>query len=469
MKSKPSNYIKFTSIFTKSSILLFTIVFFIDMILMIVITKYRPTLTQNPVQFTNSISKYIEIKNSKPYLNKYGKEILQKQDAWLQIVDDKLAEVYTYKKPKNVPTKYSPIKFIHVYKYDTVNSTLFIGEKTFEDGRKFSYFVGFPISKIAKYNVEYNPHNINWIIGGGILLILAVNLMIISIFGYVHFARKVGKPLENVLGHIERLSNGNYKEYEEEKGIYKYVFKNLNTLSKVLMENKIKKRRIDKLRDEWIASISHDMKTPLSSIKGFAEILKDDSYEFEKDEIKEYTSIIYEKSLYMEGLISDLNFSYKLRNNCITLKRKSINFNEWLKEIIYELHSTPEFKDRNINFYSDYKSISVNIDELMMKRAFMNFITNFLMYNDDKSKIQVKVGKEDDFIKIIISDNGNGIAEKDIEHIFERYYRGTNTVSNTKGSGLGMAIANDIVKLHGGFCKIESKLGEGTTLYIVLH
>lgn len=468
MKSKPSNYIKFTSIFTKSAILLFAMVFIIDMILMIIITKYRPTLTQNPVQFTNSISKYIEITNSKPYINKEGKEILQKQDAWLQIVDDNLTEVYDYKKPKNVPTKYSPIQFVHVYKYDTVNSTLFIGEKNFDDGRKLSYFVGFPISKIAKYNVEYNPHNIRWIIGGGILLILAVNLIIILVFGYVHFARKVGKPLEKVLGHIERLSNGNYEEYEEEKGIYKYVFKNLNTLSKVLMENKIKKKEMDKLRDEWIASISHDMKTPLSSIKGFAEILKDDSYEFEMGEIKEYTSIIYEKSLYMEELISDLNFSYKLRNNCVTLKRESINFNEWLKEIIYELHSTPEFKDRNISFCRDYEAITINMDELMMKRAFVNFITNFLMYNDNKSNIQVYVGKEDDYVKIIISDNGKGIAEKDIDHIFERYYRGTNTASNTKGSGLGMAIANDIIKLHGGFCKIQSKPGEGTTLSIVL-
>lgn len=468
MKSKPSNYIKFTSIFTKSAILLFTIVFLIDMVLMIIISKYRPTLTQNPVQYTNSISKYIELANGKPYINKGGKEILQRQGAWLQIVDDKLTEVYDYKKPKNVPTKYSPIKFVHVYKYDTVNSTLFIGEKTFNDGRKLSYFVGFPISKIAKYNVEYNPHNIRWIIGGGILLILAINLIIILVFGYIHFARKVGKPLEKVLGHIERLSNGNYEEYEDEKGIYKYVFKNLNTLSKVLMENKIKKREMDKLRDQWIASISHDMKTPLSSIKGFAEILRDDSYEFEKDEIKEYTSIIYEKSLYIEELISDLNFSYKLRNNCVTLKRESINFNEWLKGIIYELHSTIEFKDRNISFFSDCGTINVNMDELMMKRAFTNFITNFLMYNDDKSNIQVIVSKEDNLVKIIISDNGKGIAAKDIDHIFERYYRGTNTVSNTKGSGLGMAIANDIIKLHGGFCKIESKLGEGTTLCIVL-
>lgn len=468
MKSKPSNYIKFTSIFTKSSILLFTIVFLIDMILMLIITRYRPTLTQNPVQFTSSISKYIELANGKPYIDEDGKKILQRQGAWLQIVDDKLTEVYAYKKPKNVPTKYSPIKFVHVYKYDTVNSTLFIGEKTFDNNRKLSYFVGFPISKIAKYNIEYNPHNIRWIIGGGILLILAVNLMIILIFGYAHFARKVGKPLEKVLGHIERLSNGNYEEYEEEKGIYKYVFKNLNTLSRVLMENKIKKKKMDKLRDEWIASISHDMKTPLSSIKGFSEILKDDSYEFEKDEIKEYTSIIYEKSLYMEELISDLNFSYKLRNNCVTLKKERVNFNKWLTDIICELHLTPEFKNRNIGFHSEYEVVDVNMDELMMKRAFTNIITNFLMYNDDKSNIQVNVGRDHNYVKVDISDNGKGISEEDIDHIFERYYRGTNTISNPKGSGLGMAIANDIIKLHGGFCKIESKQGKGTSLSITL-
>lgn len=468
MKSKPLNYIKITSIFTKSTILIFVIIFFTDMFLMMEITMYKPSLTENPAQFTNNMGKYIDIKNGKPYMKDDGKKILRDKEAWIQIVDNNLNEIYKYQKPKTVPMRYSPIKFVHVYKYDTVNSTLFIGEKAFNNGSKFSYFIGFPISKVAKYNVEYNPHNIVKLIGGGIIGILIVNLMIILIFGYVYFARKIGKPLEKVLIYIAKLSEGDYKNYEQEKGIYKYVFKNLNSLSKILMNNKSRKKKLDKLRDEWISSISHDMKTPLSSIKGFAEILKDGEYKFEEKEVREYTNIIYEKAMYMEELINDLNFSYKLRGNCVTIKKEKIRFDKWLEDIVCGLHSIPEFKNRNITFYNKYGEIIINMDKLMMKRAFTNFIINFLTYNDDSSNIEVIIEKEE-FIKIIIRDNGKGIMQKDIEHIFERYYRGTNTTLNSNGSGLGMAIANDIIKLHGGFCKIESREGEGTELRIMLR
>ncbi|AAK78271.1 signal transduction histidine kinase [Clostridium acetobutylicum] len=463
MKRKSSNYIKITSLFTKSIVMIFVIMFFVDMLIMIKVTEYRPTLTQDPAQFTSDMGKYIEISHNRAYINDNGKKILKDKNAWIQIVDNKLTEAYSYKKPKNVPKQYTPIEFVHVYKYDTVNSTLFIGEKN-----KFSYFIGFPIDKIAKYNVEYNPHNIKTIIGGGILAILAANLIIILIFGYIYFARKMGKPLEKVLIYIEELSNGNYKINEREKGIYKYVFKNLNVLSKVLMDNKNRKKKIDELRDQWISSIGHDMKTPLSSIKGFSEILKDNEYDFEKDEVREYAGIIYDKSLYMEELINDLNFSYKLRNNCVNIKKKKIYFSQWLKDIVYKLHSSPEFKDRNVNIDKINENLIVDIDELMMKRAFVNIITNFLMYNDNRSTIEVGVKIEEGFIKTTIKDNGKGIPEKDIEHIFERYYRGTNTTSNSKGSGLGMAIANDIVKLHEGFCDVKSKEGEGTELTIFL-
>ncbi|URZ18222.1 sensor histidine kinase [Clostridium felsineum] len=468
MRRKSSSYIKITSLFTKSIVLILVIIFIVDMLTMIRLTEYRPTLTQDPAQFTNDIGKYIKVKDAKPYIDERGKNILKEQNAWIQIVDNKLEEEYSYKKPKNVPIKYSPIEFVHVYKYDTVNSTLFIGEKSFEGQNKFSYFIGFPINKIAKYNLEYNPHNLKEIIGGGILIILAINLIIILIFGYVYFARKIGKPLEKVLIYIEKLSSGNYKINEKEKGIYKYVFKNLNVLSKVLMDNRDRKKKIDQLRDQWISSISHDMKTPLSSIKGFSEILKDDDYEFAKDEIIDYAGIIYDKALYMEELINDLNFSYKLRNNCITINKKKVYFSKWLNNIIYTLHSSPEFKDRNVKISNIDENIVINIDELMMKRAFVNIITNFLMYNDNNSIIEIFVEKSEEFIKVGIKDNGKGIPEKDIDHIFERYYRGTNTTSNSKGSGLGMAIANDIIKLHDGVCNVKSKEGEGTEFTVFL-
>lgn len=243
------------------------------------------------------------------------------------------------------------------------------------------------------------------------------------------------------MDHIDILVKGNYSTVLKEKGLYKIIFRNLNTLSVTLLGNIKKKELLDKLREDWISSIGHDMKTPLSSIKGFSEILMDTDYSFSKKEVKQYSFIIYEKSLYMESLINDLNFSYKLKNNCVALNLERTNIVEFTQNILNELLLSPEFISRQINFNSTSPSMLLNIDKHLLKRALSNFIINFLTYNDSSVTLSVKVIGNADSVKIIIKDNGKGIPEKDLPYIFERYYRGTNTTTNPKGSGLGMAIA----------------------------
>jgi signal transduction histidine kinase len=415
-------------------------------------------------EYANKIDNNIEYKDNSFYLSESGKEIIKKNNIWFQMVDNSLNEIYSYNKPTNIPNQYSPMEFINSYKYNIANSTVFVYQKNV-NGKKYCYFLGMSIDKVARYNIQYNPSSVKKLIRKFILIII-LNLLFIISFSYFYFSKKMGKPLQKIINQIVIISEGSYNTTLEEKGIYKNIFKCLNQLAVSLKKSKFEKKLLDELREKWISSISHDMKTPLSSIKGFAEILKDKDYNFSEEEIKEYSLIIYEKSVYLEELISDLNFSYKLKNNCIPVNLETFNLTNFLHNIIKELLSNPRFISKKILFNYSSDNISINADAHLLKRAFLNLIVNFLIYNCNETNITLTILEEDNNIEVCIKDNGKGIPAEQLPYIFEQYYRGTNTTANSDGSGLGLAIANEIILLHNGKCKIDSELGKGTTLKV---
>ncbi len=121
----------------------------------------------------------------------------------------------------------------------------------------------------------------------------------------------------------------------------------------------------------------------------------------------------------------------------------------------------------NINFSATREVIEKDVDEILIKRVIINLLYNAIVHNDDNITIEVKIDKRDK-VHILIIDNGRGIKEEELKHIFERYYRGTNTGTRHKGSGLGMAIAKDIVEAHDGSINIKSQVGVGTEIEIIL-
>lgn len=120
-------------------------------------------------------------------------------------------------------------------------------------------------------------------------------------------------PLGEILLGVKRLENEEYDLYYEAKGMYNDLYYSLNNLSDRLQENKRNRKKLDNMREEWISNISHDIKTPLASIQGYAEIIKDEDYDFTKEEIGEYAEIIENKSKYIKELVEDLNLSTRLK------------------------------------------------------------------------------------------------------------------------------------------------------------
>ena len=456
---------------TRKFLITLIIIVIVEFVLNLFVYFQLVVYTQNssyfsPERFTLNFSDYIYINDNTPYLKDDGKKALEKESAWIQIIDNSFKEVYSCNKPKEVPAQYTPIKFAHIYKYDIANSSVFVSAKELNN-KNFTYIIGFPMNTVGKYTLIFNPSSTKQFIWNGFLILVLINIVTAIILSYFLFGKKLGKPLENIIEGINELSCGNYEIKFEEKGIYKNVFKNLNNLGITLRDNKNKRDELDKMRDTWISSISHDVKTPLSSVKGYSELMKDTEYTFSREEILDYSAIIYDKASYIEGLIGDLNLTYKIKNKAFTLDKKEVNLVHLLQNIIIEILNHPLYSNRNITFEPSEEIICAYVDEALFKRCLVNLIFNSIIHNDEDVKINVSIYKMDN-IYIEIKDNGNGISPEDLKHIFERYYRGTNASSSKEGSGLGMAIAKQVLDIHEASISIESSLGVGTTLTLVL-
>ena len=466
MKSNGTQYVRMSSIFLKSILILMIILILPNMFILATVFN-KSDLNFDIDKYSELINETIEINTGKVVLTEDGMSIFKNNNLWIQFVDDSLKEVYSYNKPAEIPKEYSPIEFIDYYKNDIYDSTVFIFEKEINT-IKYSYFIGIPRSIVNKHNILFNPKAVNSVIKN-IIIIIIVNLIIIIAFAYLYFSKRLVRPIQGIMDYIFLLSKGDYNFHADGDKLYKEIFKCLNELRDILKENKVKKELLDEARSKWISYIGHDMKTPLSAIKGFAELLKDDSYIFSKEQTKEYSNIIYDKAIYMEELINDLNFSYKIKNSDIPLKIEEVNLNLFLYELVGELLLNPKFSARKITITSNSDNIMMMLDRQLIKRAFSNLIINFLIYNDKEAIIELNILKESQSIKVILKDNGRGMSKEDVMNIFEQYYRGTNTTVNPNGSGLGMVIANELINLHNGKCSVQSEVGVGTTVQVVFE
>ncbi|WP_317412256.1 histidine kinase dimerization/phospho-acceptor domain-containing protein, partial [Clostridium baratii] len=263
--------------------------------------------------FVRNFGKYIDLgKDNKLYINNNGKNLINQSNSWVQILDENNREVYSYNKPREIKDKHTPIDIINGYKYAGGlggTSQILAGYKEI-DNVTYTYLIGFPSNILKKYIVITEADATHRYIKYGIISIITVDFIIAIIFGYI-FSKGITKPVKDIIDGVDNLYDGNYEFYSKEEGIYKNVFKKLNSLSYKLEENELERKKIDKMRSEWIANISHDIKTPLSSIKGYAEFLEQD-YDFSSDDIKSYAEIINNKSDYIKELVDDLNLSMKL-------------------------------------------------------------------------------------------------------------------------------------------------------------
>ncbi|MGN0161919.1 MAG: ATP-binding protein [Lachnospiraceae bacterium] len=227
----------------------------------------------------------------------------------------------------------------------------------------------------------------------------------------------------------------------------------------------------DRESKELIRNISHDLKTPITAVKGYVEGLRDGVAVTEEKRDK-YLQTIYNKAVEMDKLIDELTLYSKIDTNRIPYSFNQLSVQEYFADCSDSL--MVELEAKGIDFSYSYEldnDVKFIADAEQLGRVINNIISNSIKYHGDRrTEIDMRVKDEGDFIRVEIQDNGMGIAKKDLPHIFERMYRGDESRNSTiGGNGIGLAIVKKIIEEHGGRIWAESKEGEGTTMCFVLR
>lgn len=416
-----------------------------------------------PSSFTDDFSNQIVFIDGIPTINENGLAELKRYNLWIQIIDKNGDEFTYYNKPSEALIHYSPTDILNFCNAGGSDSDWTVLPKGIENnGEKWTYIIGFPVKilKVTMYLSYDKFHRGKTVFIGLMIIIILLILIVSTIYGIW-----ITKKMSNIILSIKKIPLRSYRIIND-KGVFQDVYNSLNLLDREIKASDDERKRNDTLREEWIANITHDIKTPLSPIKGYAEFITDSRYITTSEEVIKYGKIILKNAVYAEALVDDLKITYQLKNGMIPLNKKEYNIVRFLKEIIIDILNRPEYEYRKIIFHCKEIIINFSFDKILLKRALNNLLYNAVIHNSNETEIKVLVRVSDKTLYINIRDNGKGMDEHELKKLFERYYRGTNTDGNSKGTGLGMAIAKQIIEIHGGCINVNSRQEFGTSIFI---
>lgn len=228
------------------------------------------------------------------------------------------------------------------------------------------------------------------------------------------------------------------------------------------------KERNEKRRKELISNLSHDLRTPLSSVLGYSEMLKNGIYDDETEQ-RRYIDIIYRKAAYMEKLLTELLEYSRLEMGTMRLQKQKMDITELVREILIEYYPEIEKNHYELDLEIPDYAIIGTWDREKIGRVIRNLIDNALKYGMDGNKLRIAIQKKEKQVYLEIQDYGKGIPQKEIPHVTEQFYRADHARNSKKGGmGLGLFIVQEIIRLHNGYFHIESKEQQGTRMCIRL-
>ncbi|MGP1570434.1 MAG: sensor histidine kinase [Eubacteriales bacterium] len=303
---------------------------------------------------------------------------------------------------------------------------------------------------------------------GGVFLVCIISMGISTILSFF-LLRTVIKSLNEINKASKNILQGKF-DFEimlpDEKELLE-VAQNLESLRIKLKKNEDEEKRLENDRNMIMASLSHDLKTPITSIKGYLEGINDG---LAKDEetLRRYLDIISSKSKLLEQLAENMSDYSELELGRMHFNFKYLDLSELLDSFCklwrLEMGEQKRVLIENIT----EKELLIVGDELKLKRVFDNLVMNAIKYSKEESEILVSLEEAEHGAILIVSDNGKGIKSEDLRNIFDGFYRGDAARSNVSGNGLGLAIAKQIVEKHRGKIWIRSEQNVGTQVYIYL-
>lgn len=311
-----------------------------------------------------------------------------------------------------------------------------------------------------------------------LIIILGVVLLTLTLGISFWQGFRYSQPLLLFTSWLERMGYGNYGEVLTEKERKKVFKKN----GKVRLKYKLFKEvigafyemaeklsaadkerdRLEKTREEWMTGISHDLRTPLSTIQGYAHLLESGQYRWTEEELQDMGQMIREKGDYMTALTEDFSLAFQLENQSLPHQLKPAELNELVRDILLKFANDRTLEDVPFHFKSTDSNLYIHADRRWFERMLDNLIYNGIKHNPKGTSITASVSRQGESAVVTISDDGAGMDEETVQHLFDRYFRGTSTDEQTEGAGLGMSIARAIAELHGGSIHVSSVKHRGT-------
>jgi len=306
---------------------------------------------------------------------------------------------------------------------------------------------------IDRYELFDEFHRIRNITGAT-FLISAIAGTIIILF----VVRGIVEPIQRLSKASKEVAKGNFDievqvRSRDEIG---QLTSDFNLMTKEL-------KNIDILRKDFVTNVSHEFKTPITSIRGFAKLIRDGK--LTNEQLIEYSDIIVDESQRLSLLSSNLLKLSELDSKIIRDEAVSFSLDEQIRKTILILEV--QWSTKDIEFDINLEEILITGDEHLLQEVWLNLIQNAIKFSNQNGKIKVNLFRDHDVIKVVIVDNGIGISSEDKKRIFERFYKGDKSRSKD-GNGLGLVIVERIVKLSNGKVYVESELGTGTTVTVEL-
>ncbi len=299
------------------------------------------------------------------------------------------------------------------------------------------------------------------ILANQLIYVTVISLSLAFLLSF-YLSRYIAKPIKKVNASARQLASGNL-EVDFEGGHYTEISQLADTLNTASGELK----KTEALRKDLIANVSHDLRTPLTMVKSYAEMIRDLSGDV-PEKRNAHLQVIIEEADRLNVLVNDMLSLSQLQTGIAPLELSNFDLSESVQGVIntFAIYEAQGYSFR----FEALEAAMVRADEFKIKRVVSNLLNNAVKYCGEDKVIRIDITKNDRWIRCSISDNGMGISREELPYVWDRYYKtSTNHVRATKGTGLGLSIVKGIVELHRGRYGVESQEGRGSTFWFELE
>ena len=289
-----------------------------------------------------------------------------------------------------------------------------------------------------------------------LIIVFAISLIItmtVSYFISIHFLN----PIRKISKAMQKISHGDFDvslEDSETEGEISNLINNFNLMAHDL-------KNIEILKKDFIDNVSHEFKTPISAISGYATLLSDES--ITEEERKKYTKNLITSVTLLNNLLENILRISQLENDASALQKNRYSLNEQIRQSVLSLEKA--WSDKNLDLDIELEPLSVYGYEELNKHVWINLISNAIKFSNYGGKIDISLKKHDTYAVFSIKDNGIGIMNKDLNKIFDKFYQADSSHSK-QGNGLGLALVKKICTLNGYTVSVSSTYGQGSTFKV---